>query len=57
MPEVGDKKFDYTEEGKAAAKAYAEKTGKKISKKKPKPDKDKGKESYQVIKNTYKVGK
>ena len=27
MPIVGNKKFDYTPEGKAAAKAYAKKTG------------------------------
>ena len=27
MPIVGNKKFDYTPEGKASAKAYAKKTG------------------------------
>jgi hypothetical protein len=33
MPTVGKKKFAYTEEGKKAAKAYAKKTGKKVSSK------------------------
>jgi len=37
MPKVGSKKFAYTTKGKAAAKAYAKKTGKKaVSKKKNK---------------------
>ena len=34
MPKVGAKKFAYTTKGKAAAKAYAKKTGKKIGTKK-----------------------
>jgi hypothetical protein len=34
MPKVGTKKFAYTTKGKAAAKAYAKKTGKKIATKK-----------------------
>ena len=34
MPTVGGKKFGYTAKGKAAAKAYAKKTGKKIVTKK-----------------------
>ena len=33
MPKVGKKSFPYTAKGKAAAKAYAKKTGKKMSKK------------------------
>lgn len=32
MPKVGKKKFPYTKKGKAAAKKYAKKTGKKIKK-------------------------
>lgn len=31
MPKVGKKSFPYTAKGKAAAKAYAKKTGKKMS--------------------------
>ena len=34
MPKVGGKKFAYTTKGKAAAKAYAKKTGKKVAVKK-----------------------
>ena len=34
MPKVGNKKFAYTKKGKAAAKKYAKKTGKKIKSKK-----------------------
>lgn len=34
MPKVGGKKFAYTTKGKAAAKAYAKKTGKKVVAKK-----------------------
>ena len=34
MPKVGKKKFSYTKKGKAKAKAYAKKTGKKIKSKK-----------------------
>ena len=30
MPKVGGKKFPYSEKGKAAAKAYAKKSGKKM---------------------------
>jgi len=33
MPKVGKKKFPYTKKGKQAAKKYAKKTGRKISKK------------------------
>ena len=32
MPKVGTKKFSYSKKGKAAAKAYAKRTGKKITK-------------------------
>lgn len=34
MPMVGKKKFGYGTKGKAAAKAYAKKTGKKVKRKK-----------------------
>ena len=34
MPKVGSKKFSYTEKGKAEAKTYAKKKGKKVTKKK-----------------------
>jgi hypothetical protein len=34
MPKVGGKKFAYTKKGKAAAKKYAQKTGKKVKSKK-----------------------
>ena len=30
MPKVGKKKFSYTKKGKAAAKKYAKKNGKKV---------------------------
>lgn len=33
MPKVGSKKFSYTKKGKAAAKKYAKKTGKKVKSK------------------------
>jgi len=33
MPKVGTKKFAYTAKGKKAAKKYAEKTNKKVTKK------------------------
>ena len=36
MLKVGGKKFSYTKKGKAAAKAYAKRTGKTIRKAKPK---------------------
>ena len=36
MPKVGTKKFGYTKAGKAAAKKYAKRTGKKITKASPK---------------------
>jgi len=32
MPKVGGKKFSYSKAGKAAAKKYAKRTGKKITK-------------------------
>tara|TARA_S200002703_G_scaffold109905_1_gene95614 strand:- start:140 stop:247 length:108 start_codon:yes stop_codon:yes gene_type:complete len=32
MPKVGKKKFSYSKKGKAAAKTYAKKTGKKMKK-------------------------
>lgn len=34
MPKVGTKKFSYSKAGKAAAKKYAKKTGKRIVKSK-----------------------
>ena len=34
MPKVGKKHFSYSTKGKAAAKAYAKKTGKKVTRKK-----------------------
>jgi hypothetical protein len=34
MPKVGKKHFSYSKKGKAAAKAYAKKTGKKVTRKK-----------------------
>ena len=34
MPKVGKKHFSYTEKGKKAARKYAKKTGKKVTKKK-----------------------
>ena len=36
MPKVGGRKFSYTKKGKASAKAYAKRTGKKITKASPK---------------------
>ena len=36
MPTVGGKKFAYTTAGRAAAKRYASKTGKKVTKPKKK---------------------
>ena len=44
MPKVGGKKFSYSKKGKAAAKAYAKRTGKKITK--GKKTKGKRKKSY-----------
>lgn len=35
MPKVGKKRFSYSKAGKAAAKSYAKKTGKRVVKKKP----------------------
>ena len=32
MPKVGGRKFTYSKKGKAAAKAYAKRTGKRITK-------------------------
>jgi len=34
MPKVGKKHFSYSKKGKEAAKAYAKKTGKKVTRKK-----------------------
>ena len=34
MPDVGGKKFSYGKKGRAAAKAYSKKTGKKMTTKK-----------------------
>ena len=36
MPKVGGKKFSYTKAGKAAAKKYAKRTGKRMTKGKSK---------------------
>jgi hypothetical protein len=36
MPKVGGRKFSYTKAGKAAAKKYAKRTGKKMTKSKTK---------------------
>jgi|TARA_R100001129_G_C5250387_1_gene228162 hypothetical protein len=36
MPKVGGKKFSYSKKGKAAAKAYAKRTGKRMTKGKKK---------------------
>ena len=36
MPKVGGKKFSYSKKGKAAAKAYAKRTGKTMTKRKTK---------------------
>ena len=36
MPKVGGKKFSYSKKGKAAAKAYAKRTGKRMTTSKPK---------------------
>ena len=36
MPKVGKKEFKYTKAGKKAAKVYAKKTGRKVTKAKPK---------------------
>ena len=33
MPKVGGRSFSYSKKGKAAAKAYAKRTGKRINKK------------------------
>jgi len=35
MPKVNGKRFKYTTAGKKAAKAYAKKLGKKVTRKKP----------------------
>ena len=43
MPKVGGKKFTYTKAGKAAAKKYAKRTGKRLVKAKKKPS---GKRGY-----------
>ena len=39
MPKVGGKKFSYSKKGKAAAKAYAKRTGKTMTKAKHKKKK------------------
>ena len=36
MPKVGGKKFSYSKKGKAAAKAYAKRTGKRMTTSEPK---------------------
>ena len=43
MPKVGKKHFAYSKKGKAKAKAYAKKTGRKVSGKKKKA---KGRKRY-----------
>ena len=42
MPKVGGKHFSYSKKGKAAAKAYAKRTGKRLVKGKKKSIKRKG---------------
>ena len=37
MPKVGGRSFGYSKKGKAAAKAYAKRTGKRLVKGKKKP--------------------
>ena len=37
MPKVGGRNFGYSKKGKAAAKAYAKRTGKRLIKGKKKP--------------------
>ena len=39
MPKVGSKHFSYSKKGKASAKAYAKRTGKRLVKAKPKKTK------------------
>ena len=46
MPKVGGKKFSYSKKGKAAAKAYAKRTGKKMSKGKKTKGKRKKRAAY-----------
>ena len=46
MPKVGGKKFSYSKKGKASAKAYAKRTGKKISKGKKTKGKRRKKSAY-----------
>ena len=46
MPKVGAKKFSYSKAGKAAAKKYAKRTGKKIVK-----SKKSNKKNYNITKN------
>ena len=43
MPKVGNKHFPYTEEGMAAARAYAKKTGQEVDYGKGKGNKKRGK--------------
>ena len=42
MPKVGGKHFSYSKKGKAAAKAFAKRTGKRLVKSKKKPIRRKG---------------
>ena len=42
MPRVGGKKFSYSKKGKAAAKAYAKRTGKRLVKNKKRTSKKRG---------------
>ena len=46
MPKVGGKKFSYSKKGKAAAKAYAKRTDKKITSKKKKSGKPRRRGKY-----------
>ena len=46
MPKVGGKKFSYSNKGKASAKAYAKRTGKKITSKKKKSSKPRRRGKY-----------
>ena len=46
MPKVGGKHFAYTKEGKKKAAAHAKKTGKKITRAKPKMKRQSGMSRY-----------
>ena len=41
MPKVGGRSFGYSKKGKAAAKAYAKRTGKRLIKSKKRPSRKK----------------